>query len=190
MSLANLLAGRATTTTTKKATGLIVTDPELLAQAERWIAADEKFESAESALEVENITFKPALRAAWFTANSGRAKPESSLKMPTPTGTVSASFAAQWFPKTDLAAMLPATEIRQRCELKIAADKIDESKQEALVSAILAVVDELGCSEAITIKLASYPRETFATTRHSLFSVEQNERMELAGLGTRLALRR
>jgi len=190
MSLANLLAGRTTATTTKKTTGLIVTDPELLAQAERWIAADEAFETAESALEIQNVTFKPALRKAWFTANLGRPKPESSLKLPTPTGTVSASFAAQWFPKLDLAEALPASEIRQRCELKIAADKVPEDRQEALVSAILKVVDDHGCGDAITIKLASYPRETFAITRHSLFSPEQNERLELAGLGTRLALRR
>jgi len=189
MSLESLLASRKTAKGSGKTTGIIVTDALLIAQAAKWLAANEASEKAESALEAVNLTFKPALRQAWFDGNHGKPKPEASLKIPTDAGTVSASFAAQWFPQVVLSEMLPAAELRKKCELKISADLIPEDKQEALVEAVLEVVDKMGCADAFSFKLSDYPRETFAVTRHTLWTPSQNMRMEEAGLGTRLSIR-
>ena len=171
--------------------GTIVTDPKLLKQAEEWIAADAAVETAESLRTSIDMTFKPALRRAWFSSNAGRSTPESSLKLVTTTGQITVSFAAQWFPKNvKLATLLPPPLLRKKCELKVDVSKIPEAKQNEVVNDLVQALARHGCEEALTAKLVDYPREEFASARHTQFTPEQNEQFELSGLGTRVSLRR
>lgn len=173
-----------------KSTGIIITDPDLLKQAGEWIAADSAVETAESLRTSIDLTFKPALRRAWFASNAGRAKPESSLKLVTAAGQITVSFAAQWFPKGELATLLPPPLLRKKCELKVDVSKIPEDKQNEVVNDLVQALARHGCEGALTAKLVDYPREEFASARHVQFTPEQNEQFELSGLGTRVSLRR
>jgi hypothetical protein len=190
MSLTKLLAGR-TSETAKKSTGIILTDPALLADARAWIEADQEMEAAESKRTAVEMNFKPAVRRAWFAANAGRPKPESSVKLVTPLGQLSVSFAAQWFPKAELSTIgIPKPMLRKKCSLKVNVDLIPAESQEAVVEAILAALTAHGCEAALDAKLSDYPTEAFASSRHVDFTPDQNESFELAGLATRCALRR
>lgn len=187
MNLESLLGGK--TASTKKSTGIVVTDPELIAAAERFIAADEALERAEGAIESEKMTFRPAVRRAWFAANAGRQSPEG-LRIITTKGKVSVSFASQWFPTGDVVGSLPEEMRRKKCELKIDVQKISEEKQVEVVQDLLAVLNRHGASEAMIAKLVDYPREEFASSRHRILTPEANEALELSGLNTRISFRR
>jgi hypothetical protein len=189
-TLASLLGNRVAAKGGKKPTGIIITDAALIGAAVEYIKADEEFEKAKGALEALKLAFRPACRRAWFIANHGRTEPESSLKFQTPAGKLSVSFAAQWFPQGDVEAMgLPSGSTRRACALKIDVDKIPEAKAEAVVSEILAALAKHGVEDALEAKLVAYPKAEFALTRHTL-TPDQNEAIELAGLGTRISFRR
>lgn len=191
MSLTALLANR-TTPSAKKSAGITVTDPVIVAAVGEWIVLDTACEEAEAARTAAEVVLKPTLRRAFFAANAGRTSPESSLKIVTPRGTLTTSFAAQWFPKTENLADIgiPRRMVRKKASIKIDVDKIPAEKQDDVVAAILAALDANQCGDALTAKIADYPTAAFATERFTAMTPEQNEELEIAGLGTRMSMRR
>lgn len=190
-NLAALLAGK-TQSPTVKVKGLQVTDPTLVEAAREWIVLDTAVEEAEAARTAHEVIFKPSIRRAFFALNAGRAKPESSVKITTSKGSLTASFAAQWFPKVESLCDIgiPKRLIRRRCSIKIDVDAIPNDKQDDVVGAILKALEEHGCGGALSAKLGDYPTEAFAAERFTAFTPDQNEELEQAGLCTRMSMRR
>lgn len=188
MSLATLLKPRAKASSAPT-DGIIITDPEVITLAAEWLATKRAFESADSNKKLSEAALKPACFTHWIQENHGRAKPESSVKILTPGGKVTCSFQARWFPKGDLTAMgVPSKYVRHKASIKIDIDLVPEPLQEKLASAVLEIVQQLGCEAAAEIKFAEYPNAEFEAGRHTL-SPETNLAIETAGLGTVCALR-
>lgn len=186
--MASILAQRATQSTAKK-DGIIVTDPEAIRLGTEWREAKVAFDGAESAKKMAEANLKPVLFDCWLKANFGRPNPESSVKLLTPSGKVTCSFQARFFPAAKLSEMgVPAQYIRPKASIKIDMDQVPEALQEKLATAVLGAVDALGCSAAAEVKFSEYPTASFESGRHTL-TTEQNLAFERAGLGTVVALR-
>ena len=189
--LANLLAGTAAKPS-GKSEGIIVADPSIVALAVPFQVAKRDREAAESREEQAKLALLPVLRRYWLTANYGKPSPESTVRLVTPEGKLSASFAAQWYPAegADLVkAGVPAECIRERMTLTLKGDLIPQDKIEAVVADLLAVLQKHGCVGALSSKLTPYPTEDFATVRHVRLTPEQNEALEVGGLNTRVSFR-
>lgn len=191
MAALSAILGNAAKPSSSKGSGIIVTDPALIALALPWLRAAREFETAETKVKQAEAVLKPELRRAWFASNAGRAKPESSLKIATPEGNMTASFAAQWYPAPDLSLRqlgVPADMVRTKLTITIKGDAIPDEIVTQVVAELVGVMAKHGCGEALSAKLAEYPRDEFAAARHRL-TPEQNEAFEIGGLNTRCSLR-
>lgn len=188
-TLAEMLQPFARAKGAAKSSGIICNDPEIVALAESWRTAKVAFDAAESSKAIAEASLKPACFPVWIRENHGRANPESSVRIMTPSGKVTCSFQARWNPKGELGPMgVPSKFITRRSSIELNVDEIPEEKKEEVVAALIKVVTDLGCEKAISSKYTEYPNALFEAGRHTL-SPETNLAIEMAGLGTVCALR-
>jgi hypothetical protein len=160
---------------------------EAAAAAGEWLAAKAVTVEAEARLEVAETALKPIATRAWFEGNAGKAKPESSILIPSNNGTAMVTFAATWTARGGLD-LLPAELVREKWAIKIDGDKIPAAVAEAFASELMALAAKHGVSEAVTAKGGPAPVSHFGEVRHTL-PVETNLAAEAAGLGTRITIR-
>jgi len=167
---------------------LTLGDPAAVEAAVTWISAKHAAQSAESSLDISAAALTPLVRAEYFRANVGRAKPCGSVEVPAHNGTVLASFASVWSAKGGVG-LLPADLVRERFTIRIDGDALPAAVAGRFVDGLLKLAAACGCPEAVKATGGLAPVPTFNEVRHSRLTLAQNEAVEAAGLGTRLTLR-
>lgn len=80
-------------------------------------------------------------------------------------------------PLADIFAGHESDFFRERFTMEIDGDAIPLDKQQALVDGLTSLFAEHGCSAALSVTTEVKPLDAFHTSRHTMFTPEQNERI-------------
>lgn len=189
-------------TASKAPAGRIILDtPATRELAARWLQAKAEREAAESRETVAKTELLPMARKAWLEQNHDRLEPQSGILVPAQDLPTMAHvlFQSRWNP-TGGVNLLPPTLQCERFAIRVDGDEIPAHVAKDFVSYVAKGCELFGVSfafvepkeeseAAVKLSARTVPIPTFNDVRHTQLSVEENERLEAAGLGTQVQFR-
>lgn len=152
-----------------------------------------ELESLEGAQKTDKAEIKMLVGPFYFRENQNKSKPPSSISIPTvdaegrPAAEVLVTFQNRYSKLDDegpLNAIMgeenAAKYIRQSFELKINGEDLPSGKEQEIVDAVIALLDEHNAGSALEVKESLKPSPTFHIERLSVFTPEQNLQIEQA----------
>lgn len=188
MSILSKIAasGRLAEPTASKGDKITLNDGPAIEAATRWVDGKLKSKEGEGICDGAKADLQPLVLETWLAANAGRAKPESSVNV---GGLVLATFASKWAAPEGSTALIPKDLVREKYSFTIEGDLIPPAVADAFVEGILDLAARLGVTEAVKARGAVVPVSEFNVSRFAKLSIDDNRRLEAAGLGTQISYR-
>ena len=150
---------------------------ELLATLTQFIDLKPKLTALEGTVKSLSGQAGTLAKPEWFRFFHGRGDAGSSMIVSVDGRDVSLIFQKRYSTKADanaLAALGVAEHFAVTTTLQIDMEKMPEEKQQPFIDAIVALAQEHGVTEAISVKQALQPKPGVHAQRHILFTPEQN----------------
>lgn len=142
-------------------------------------------EALEGAQKTDKAELKMFVGPFYFTENANKAKPPSSISIPTDAGEVLVTFQNRYSKLEDegpLTAIIgeenAAKFIRQSFDLKIKGDQLPVGKEQDVVDEIIAVLEKHNAGSALEVKEELKPTPDFHVARLTAFTPEQNQQID------------
>lgn len=145
----------------------------------------EEFEQLKADLDINKAELRSIATPAYFAACNGKTDIPSSMAVPTNDDhQVLVTFTSRYKTPTSAEAIAEllgdkASEfLKPRFVLELDSEKIPQQIQQEVVDAIVGLLGSYGCGDAITAKEVLAPTEAFHTARHTLFTTDENLKIE------------
>jgi len=145
----------------------------------------EEFDQLKADLDINKADLRSLALPAYFAACNGKTEIPSSMAVPTNDAhQVLVTFTSRYKAPAsaeqinELLGAHASQFLKPRFTLELDSEKIPQDMQQGVIDSIVTLLEGFGCADALTAKEVMAPVEAFHTARHTLFTTEQNLKIE------------